>query len=133
LLSTLVSGDEPEASVAEPSRWTGPHGPASNSRRSRALPRDNRVEAQGRWWLRPAIMSTGRIFYEQAGAACQFLYHAENGKYRRKLLDFIVAYYSNNRKALEPTRAFGMSGAQLGVRIEAFARKVSHGWKPGDK
>ena len=58
---------------------------------------------------------------------------AENGKYRRKLLDFVVAYYSNNRKALEPTRAFGMSGAQLGVRIEAFARKVSHGWKPGDK
>jgi outer membrane protein assembly factor BamB len=29
---------EPDGAVAEPSRWTGPNGPPSNSRRSRALP-----------------------------------------------------------------------------------------------
>ena len=37
LLATAFVCAEPDGSIAEPTRWTGPHGPASNSRRSRAL------------------------------------------------------------------------------------------------
>jgi hypothetical protein len=37
-LLAAVAGAEPDGAVAEPARWTGPNGPPSNSRRSRALP-----------------------------------------------------------------------------------------------
>lgn len=37
LLVSAASAD-PDGAVAEPARWTGPNGPPSNSRRSRALP-----------------------------------------------------------------------------------------------
>jgi len=37
LLLTAAVGADPDGAIAEPTRWTGPHGPASNSRRSRAL------------------------------------------------------------------------------------------------
>jgi len=36
LLVSVIRAD-PDGAIAEPTRWTGPHGPASNSRRSRAL------------------------------------------------------------------------------------------------
>ncbi|HEX5136112.1 MAG TPA: PQQ-binding-like beta-propeller repeat protein [Planctomycetota bacterium] len=38
LLLVSLARAEPDGAVAEPSRWTGPNGPPSNSRRSRALP-----------------------------------------------------------------------------------------------
>jgi len=38
LLLAAVAGAEPDGAIAPASRWTGPHGPASNSRRSGALP-----------------------------------------------------------------------------------------------
>jgi hypothetical protein len=44
LLASALAGEPgelddtlPDGAIAEPARWTGPHGPASNSRRSRAL------------------------------------------------------------------------------------------------
>ncbi|MHC4956461.1 MAG: hypothetical protein ACYTGZ_21680 [Planctomycetota bacterium] len=94
------------------------------------LGHNNPVAVQGRWWLRPSLLSSSRIFYEQAGATCQFLYHAENGKYRDKLLDYVVAYYTGQKSKLDIKTAFGMSEAELGKKVEAFARQVSGGWRP---
>lgn len=37
-LAAAGASAEPDGAVAEPGRWTGPNGPPSNSRRSRALP-----------------------------------------------------------------------------------------------
>jgi len=37
-LCALVHASEPDGAVAAPARWTGPNGPASHSRRSRAMP-----------------------------------------------------------------------------------------------
>lgn len=37
-LFAAFASAEPDGAVAEPARWTGPNGPPSNSRRSRALP-----------------------------------------------------------------------------------------------
>lgn len=36
--SGIARGQDPDGAVAEPNRWNGPHGPPSNSRRSRAIP-----------------------------------------------------------------------------------------------
>lgn len=38
LLGALAHASEPDGAVAAPARWTGPNGPASHSRRSRAMP-----------------------------------------------------------------------------------------------
>ena len=97
------------------------------------MPRNNQVEVQGRWFLHPSVMSTTRIFYEQAGATCQFLYHADGGKYRQKLLDFVVAYYTGNARKLDIQTAFGMSDAALGDRVVGFAQEVARGWRPKPK
>lgn len=37
-LCAFVQASEPDGAVAAPARWTGPNGPASHSRRSRAMP-----------------------------------------------------------------------------------------------
>ncbi|MHC4972140.1 MAG: outer membrane protein assembly factor BamB family protein [Planctomycetota bacterium] len=37
-LCAIVQASEPDGAVAAPARWTGPNGPASHSRRSRAMP-----------------------------------------------------------------------------------------------
>jgi hypothetical protein len=93
------------------------------------LPPNNRMDVSLRWSLRPTIVSWRRMFYEQAGATCQFLYHGEGGKYREKLRDFICAYYGG-KADLSIEAAFGMSGAELGGKTVAFARAVAAGWRP---
>lgn len=94
------------------------------------LRRDNEVIVQGRWWLQPSVLSTTRIFYEQAGASCQYLYHAENGKYRAKLIEYVNAYYRGEANKLAIRDAFGMSAEELGARVVKFANAVADGWKP---
>jgi len=94
------------------------------------LRRDNEVIVQGRWWLQPSVMSTTRIFYEQAGASCHYLFHAENGKYGAKLIEYVNAYYRGEAKQLAIRDAFGMSDEELGARVVKFAQAVADGWQP---
>jgi hypothetical protein len=63
------------------------------------------------------------LFYEQAAGACQYLFHAEGGKYREKLLEYAVAYYSGERDAVDFRRFFNMAPGELGKKILAFAKK----------
>jgi len=91
---------------------------------------DETTEYVRRWALGRRKVSPRRLFYEQGGAACQFLFHAEGGKYRRKLLEYVVAHYRARNDALSPETAFGMSGAELGKKVEEFAAAVAGGWRP---
>ncbi|MEM8883971.1 MAG: hypothetical protein AAGD14_07885 [Planctomycetota bacterium] len=85
---------------------------------------------KGRWNLFPMGMSEMLLFYKQSGAACSYLYHAENGKYRDALLDYVTNYYTGQKDKTSIQAAFGMSEEELGKRIEEFSKKVVNGWRP---
>jgi hypothetical protein len=87
------------------------------------LPGDNVSEVMLRWWLRPHLISTARMFYEQAGSTCQYLFHAEDGRHREALLAYVDAYYAGRPQDLDIRKAFGMSPEELGAKVKAFARK----------
>ena len=65
-----------------------------------------------------------QMFYAQAGAVCHYLYHAEGGRYRPALINYVGAWYRNDRSRLDIRRAFGMSPKNLGQRVERFAEKL---------
>ena len=67
--------------------------------------------------------SAKNLFYAQAGAACHFLFSAENGKYRSALLEILGAYYRGESKASDISGKLGWSPDELGEAIEAYARK----------
>lgn len=105
----------------------------------------SQAKAQGEWVQKPGVVATakkawgitpqpfavGRLFYEQSAAACHYLYWAEGGKYRQKLIDFMTAHYTAQRDGTAIDKAFGLSPKELGARIEDFARKVVDGtWRP---
>jgi len=88
------------------------------------------MEVVLRWSLQTSLLSHTRLFYEQAGATCQFLYHGDNGKHRGRFIDYVCNYYSGNVAQLEPKKAFGIGAKELGRRTVEFARAVANGWRP---
>jgi len=104
----------------------------------------SQAEAQGEWIKKPGVFATakktwgitpqpfseGRLYYEQAAAACHYLYWADDGKYRAQLLDYMTAHYTAKREGTSVEKAFGITPRELGTRIEEFARKVVDGWRP---
>jgi len=97
---------------------------------AQGLPPDSERTFSRRWALGRQPCSPRRIFYEQAGATCHFLYHAEGGKYRKALLDYVIAQNAGDADRLSIEAAFGMSGADLGQRVVEFAQAVAKGWRP---
>lgn len=87
------------------------------------LPRDDELVITLRWNLRQQVLSTTRLFYEQAAATCQYLYHADDGRYRKQLLKYVESYYRGKTSDLDIKGAFGIGPTELGQRIEEFARK----------
>ncbi|MEE8106012.1 MAG: hypothetical protein V3T86_10805 [Planctomycetota bacterium] len=83
-----------------------------------------------RWAMGERNQSLARLYYEQSAAICQFLYHAENGKYRERLADFVVNYYTGRAEKLDAMAAFGLTATELGKRVEQFAKDVADGWRP---
>ena len=71
--------------------------------------------------VRPPI-SEARMFYEQGGATCRYLYFAEDGKHRRALLEYVGAFYSGRDDELDVKKAFGMTPETLGSTVVKFAR-----------
>jgi hypothetical protein len=70
-------------------------------------------------------VSGGRLFYDQAASVCCYLFEADGGAHREKLLDYLTARYRGEPPSIET--AFGMSAAELGRRVEAWAREKSNG------
>jgi hypothetical protein len=95
------------------------------------LPPDDQMQFSLEWNLMPTIVSTRRLFYEQAAATCQFLYHAEDGKYRGRLIDYVCDYYDGKADRLSVVKSLGWSPEDLGRRVLEFAKAVGNGWRPG--
>ncbi|MHC4974256.1 MAG: hypothetical protein ACYTG3_18195 [Planctomycetota bacterium] len=103
---------------------------ALSLRTFRALPRDHTIKLVRRWQVGEWGLTPARLFYEQATATVHFLYHGENGRYRKQLLDFVTHYYTGKKDKLTIEAAFQMKPLELGKRVEAFANQVAAGWRP---
>ena len=69
------------------------------------------------------LSATG-MFYAQAEAVCQYLYQAEDGRHRPKLLQYLGNYYSGKKASLKIRTAFGMSEKDLGRKVKQYAKRV---------
>jgi hypothetical protein len=85
------------------------------------LPGDDQIVVTLRWWLQPHVISLSRMFYEQAGATCQFLFHGEEGRHREALLRYVDSWYDGKGRGMDIKEAFGMSAEELGAKVVAFA------------
>ncbi|MGH7162179.1 MAG: hypothetical protein ACREID_01745, partial [Planctomycetota bacterium] len=94
------------------------------------LPDDEDVTMELRWPPGRFAYTPYGIFHRQAGAVSHFLYHAENGKYRARLFEYVVNQATGRSDKLSPHAAFGMSPEELGNAVEAFAKQVGGGWRP---
>ena len=83
-----------------------------------------------RWALRGRRYSLRSFFYKQGAATVHYLYHSGDPKLRKALLDYVVNHYKGDDAGMDTQKAFGMSPAELGKQVEAFARKVAGGWRP---
>lgn len=63
-----------------------------------------------------------RLFYVQSAATCQYLYHGDDEGTREAFLHYVASYYTARTDELSPEAAFGCDAAELGRRVEAFAR-----------
>lgn len=95
------------------------------------LPREPTIVVRRRWRLGSLKMSIAQLWYVQSAATCHYLYHAEGGKHRKALIDYIVNHYTSKGPQMSINRAFGMKTHELGKRVTAFAQAVSKGWEPG--
>ncbi len=64
------------------------------------------------------LMSKMHLFYAQSAIASHYLFEAENGAYREKLMGYVAAYERGKTPTIE--QAFGMTPAELGKRIDAW-------------
>ena len=65
------------------------------------------------------------LFYDQAAAACAYLYLAEGQKYRKALLEFVYAYYGGTAKADTLSRSTGLTLEELGKRVVAWCKELT--------
>lgn len=65
------------------------------------------------------------IYYTYAAAACHYLFAAEDGAYRAKLLAYASSWYHGRKTELDVAKVFGIEPDELGGRIELWARKTS--------
>ncbi|QDU67293.1 hypothetical protein [Engelhardtia mirabilis] len=72
-------------------------------------------------WLRTADRVA--LFYAQSAAAARYLFEAEDGRHRRALLEYVVAFYTGDRARLDVQKAFGLSPQELGARVLAWSRE----------
>jgi hypothetical protein len=99
----------------------------------RALPQERDRVVHRRWLLGTMRMSTAYLWYVQSAATCQYLYHAQNGRHRKALLDYVVNHYTRKGERMPIEKAFGMQPEELGRRVLAFAKAVANGWEPPAK
>jgi hypothetical protein len=78
----------------------------------------------------PIQLSRANAFYEQSSVLSRFLFDAEEGKYRKRLLDYIWKYHDpqfavkGDYRPLAAAVAFGMSKKELGARVDEYARSI---------
>ncbi len=72
-----------------------------------------------RWAIGARPQSMMRMFYDQSGATCHYLYR--NG-FKKQLIDYMVHYQTGKIQEMSIQRAFGMSPETLGKRVEEFCK-----------
>jgi hypothetical protein len=75
-----------------------------------------------------AELSRMNLFYAQAGAAVEYLFHADGGAHREALLKYVGDHYAGQRARwgdLDVQAAFGISAKALGAAIQQWARDVA--------
>lgn len=70
----------------------------------------------------PSRYSETHVFYMQAAATCHYLFEADGGAHRPKLLAYLAARYTGKPPTVE--EAFGMSADELGRRVVEFAERT---------
>jgi len=100
----------------------------------RHLSKEFRTFVRRNGYLGPNLLSQCNFFYVQGAATCAYLYHAEEGKHRRALLEYVVNYYSGLTDKLAPDVAFDVSADQLGAQVSNwFAMRRQTAAAEGDK
>jgi hypothetical protein len=64
------------------------------------------------------------LFYAQSAMLVRYLYEAEDGVHRQRLLDYVMAYYEGRTDELEFEKAFGVSAKELGPKVVAFSQAL---------
>ncbi len=86
---------------------------------------------KGRWTFRRHPISGIRLFYEQSAATCMFLYHAEDGKRREQLLNYVTSFYTSKKDRTSIKSAFGLGDKQLGAKVAKWCIDViDNNWRP---
>jgi len=80
-----------------------------------------------RWALGRTKTSPARLFYDQAAATVQYLYHANEGRYRNALLRYVIDQYTGDKEALDVAKAFHVTPEELGRSVIRYAAARSRG------
>ena len=64
------------------------------------------------------------LFYAQAAMLTRYLYDAEEGRHRGKLLEFVAAYYTGKTDQLDFAKAFGVTAKELGPKVVEYSRAL---------
>ncbi len=70
--------------------------------------------------------SKTKLFYAQSAMLCRYLYDAEGGRYRKQLLDYVVAYYTGKLDQLDFAKAFGIEASDLAPKVVEYSRALSN-------
>ena len=96
------------------------------------LSKKNDKKVPSRWRLGTySLMSAGSMFYRQAAATVNYLYHA-SPELRAGLIAFVHAHYTGKMPAAEKCipHFFGMDARTLGHKVLTYARGVQEGQAP---
>jgi hypothetical protein len=65
------------------------------------------------------------LFYAQSAMLCRYLYEAEEGRFKKQLLEFVAAWYSGKTDALDFAKAFGVDAKELGPKVVEFSKRLT--------
>ncbi len=65
------------------------------------------------------------LFYAQSAMLARYLYETENGRYRRALLDYVVAFYTGAIDKLDFKTAFGLDPKEIGPKVVEFSKQLT--------
>ncbi len=115
----VLSGIAPESLIPWPRLLT------MTQKEFHDLSFDDRIPVARRWRLGPLSATVPMVlFYDQASATCAYLWLAENGKYRKALLDFVYAYYGGKAQADTLAKSTGLAPEDLGKRVVAWCHEL---------
>jgi hypothetical protein len=70
------------------------------------------------------VVSARHMFYAQAAATTRYLFEADGGRRRARLLDYVKAFYTNDRSGLDVEQALGLAPDELGAQVTSWTRET---------